>query len=116
MDETLERNFELEAELCGAIQKHRVVRLRYAGDEMWRYFQPQAVYWSTTDRINVTGIQTRNEGRPEVAEPEVRNFELAQIAAVEVTDEEFEYDPSFDPTEERFANGIICLIHPVRIG
>jgi hypothetical protein len=116
MGEVLERNFELEAELCGAIQRHRVVRLRYADDEGWRYFRPQAVYWSTADRINATGIQTRNEARPEQDEPEVRNFELAQIAALEETGEEFEYDPSFDAGEERFANGIICVIHPMKLG
>ena len=116
MEETLNRNFELEATLCGAMQKHREVRLKYLDDEMWRYFRPQAVYWSTADHINVTGIQIRNEARPEQVEPEVRNFELAQISAVEITDVEFGYDPEFDPTEERFSNGIICVIHPVKMG
>ena len=98
------------------MQKHREVRLKYADDEVWRYFRPQAVYWSTVDHINVTGIQVRNEARPEQPEPAVRNFELSQITAVEMTDTEFEYDPEFDPTEERFSNGIICVIHPVKMG
>jgi len=44
----------------------------------------------------------------------VRNFELTHITIAETTDDEFEYDPSFDPTEERFSNGIICIIHPMK--
>ena len=116
MEETLSWNFELEAMLCGAIQRHREIRLKYSDDEMWRHFRPQAVYWSTVDHINVTGIQVRNEAAPEKLEPEVRNFELAQITAAVMTDIEFEYDSDFDPTEDRFSNGIICVIHPVKIG
>ena len=36
MEETSNRDFELEATLCGAIHKHKEVRLKYADDEMWR--------------------------------------------------------------------------------
>ena len=116
MVEALNRDFEMEETLCTAIQKHRVVRLKYADDAEWRIFRPQAVYWSTVDRINVTGIQTRNENDPSVTEAEVRNFVLAQIKDVQVTYEEFEFDATIDPTEERFANGIICIIHPMKLG
>lgn len=112
----LQRDFELEADLCTAIQKHRVVRLKYVDDTEWRTFRPQAVYWSTVDHINVTGIQTANENDPQFTEPQVRNFDLSQITDHQVTYEEFEFDSSLDPTEERFANGIICIIHPMKLG
>ena len=109
------RNLALEKQLCGAIQRHRVVRLKYADDPLWRTFQPQAVYESTVGHINVTGIQTRNDADLMQTEPEPRNFELARIVAVEVTDEEFDFDPAFDASEERFAQGLICLIHPLKL-
>ena len=112
----MNRNFELEGVICGAIQKHRELRLKYGDDKVWRYFRPQAVYWSTVDHINVTGIQVTNEARPDQVELAVRNFELSEISAVEVTEAEFDYDPEFDPSEERFSNGIICVIHPVKMG
>ena len=109
------RDLEMEATLCTAIQRHRVVRLKYADDTGWRTFNPQAVYWSTADRINVTGIQTKNENDPQLREPEVRNFELTQITDLHVTFEEFEFDSSLDASDERFAGGIICIIHPVKL-
>ena len=110
------RNFQLEQKLCDAIAKHRVIQLKYDKDIHWRTFEPQAVYKSTVDHINLTGIQTQDKNKPlKPNKREPRNFELRKIKTVEVTDIEFKFDPTFDPRDERFAHGIICVIKSSKI-
>jgi hypothetical protein len=111
------RNLALEKTLCEAIKKHLVIRLKYGKDIYWRTFEPQAVYKSTVDHINVTGIQRQDKNKPlQSPKREPRNFELSKISAVEITDIEFNFDPTFDPRDERFAHGIICVIKSSKIG
>ncbi len=110
------RNYQLENKLCEAIGKHLVIRLKYDKDIYWRTFVPQAVYKSTVDHINVTGIQTQDKNKPlKLPKREPRNFELSKISAIEITDTEFDFDPTFDPRDKRFAHGIICVLKPVKI-
>lgn len=110
------RNLVLENTLCEAIKKHLVIRLKYDKDLLWRIFEPQAVYKSTVDHINVTGIQTEDKNKPfRPPKREPRNFELSKISAVEITDTEFNFDPTFDPADKRFAHGIICVLKSIKI-
>ncbi len=110
------RNLVLEKTLCEAINKHLVIRLKYDKDIYWRTFEPQAVYKSTADHINVTGIQTQDKNKPlQPPKREPRNFELSKISAFEITDTEFDFDTTFDPGDKRFAHGIICVLKPVKI-
>jgi hypothetical protein len=50
--------------LCEAIQKQRVVHLRYQQDGFERTFEPHAVYISTKDNVCVSGTQTHNANKP----------------------------------------------------
>ena len=111
------RNHKLEQTLCDAIKKHLVIHIKYDKDLYWRTFEPQAVYKSTVEHINVTGIQTQDKNKPlKVAKREPRNFELHRIAAVGISNTEFKFDPTFDPRDKRFAHGIICVLQSVKIG
>lgn len=108
---------KLKDTICEAIGKHLVIRLKYDKDIYWRTFEPQAVYKSTLDHINVTGIQIQDKNKPlKPSKREPRNFELSKISAVEITDTEFKFDPTFDPRDKRFAHGIICVLKSVKIG
>jgi len=110
------RNIPLENTICEAIKRHLIIRLKYDKDLLWRTFEPQAVYKSTVDHINVTGIQTEDKNKlNKLPKREPRNFELSKISAVEITDKEFNFDPTFDPRDKRFAHGIICVLKSVKI-
>lgn len=110
------RNIQLEQKLCNAIGKHLVIQLKYDKDTYWRTFEPQAVYWSTVDNINITGIQTQNPNKPsELPKREVHIFKLSKITAIEVTDVEFKFDNTFDPRDKRFAHGIICVMKSIKV-
>lgn len=103
--------------LCDAIARHFVVHLKYDDDLFWRIFEPQAVYKSTVDKINVTGVQTQDKNKPlELPSRKPRNFELDRIKFIEVTDIHFKFDPTFDRYDKRFTNGIFCCIKPMKIG
>ena len=113
-------NIEIEKRkkiLCDAVNKLLIVKLKYGEDKIhWRTYEPQAVFTSTADNIDVTGIQTKDSAKPFDVKRKVRNFTLSKITALEITDDHFQYDPTFDPRHKRFANGIFCCIKPPKIG
>jgi len=101
---------QLKNTLCDAVSKRLVIQLKYDDDLRWRSFEPQAVYQSTADNLDVTGIQTQNPNSLTPSERKVRNFTLSRIKVVEVTQTQFEFDPTFDSTHKRFAHGVFCYI------
>lgn len=103
---------QLKVVLCDAVSKKLVIRLRYDNDLQWRTFEPQAVFTTTADNLDVTGIQTSNPNSLSHTERKVRNFALSMVKAIEVTQTQFKFDPTFDRTHKRFAHGIFCYIKP----
>lgn len=103
------RNHNLEKKLCDAIKKHNVIRLRYKGQLYSRTFEPYVIYTSTKDKILIGGTQTKDDSQP-LKKAEPHNFEVGLITALEVTDKVFQYDKRFDPNDEIYRNGIICVL------
>ncbi|MEZ5306190.1 MAG: hypothetical protein R2684_03475 [Pyrinomonadaceae bacterium] len=103
------RNYQLEHQICRAIKETKTLRIRYDRDTFWREFEPQALFISTADHVNVTGIQTEDKNKPQKGRMrEVRNFELMKINAIEVMELVFQKDQSFNRNDRRFENGLIC--------
>ena len=103
------RNLTLENQLCSAIKRHRVIRLRYKSQNYYRTFEPYIIYRSTKENILVGGMQTKDDSRP-FKESEPHNFEVEQISSLQITEETFKYDSRFDPTGKEYCNGIFCVI------
>src|SRR5437868_6822578 len=105
------RNLLLEQQLCEAMKRHQIIRLRYKGQNYSRTFEPYIIYYSPADRdrILIGGIQTEDDAKPlKLATP--HKFEVCLISALTFTDKTFEYDLRFDPTIDEYRNGIICVI------
>lgn len=64
IDRTTPRNFEIEQSLCEAIARRVLVEILYEGDIRARLFQPSAVYFASTNNVNLTGIQISNPAKP----------------------------------------------------
>lgn len=108
------RNIPLEQKLCDAIKRHRIVSLRYKGQLYSRTFEPYIIYRSTKDKILLGGTQTRDDSQP-TKPPEPHNFEVKLISALTVTDDVFKYDDRFDPANDIYRNGIICIIKRLKV-
>jgi hypothetical protein len=106
------RKFPVKDQLCEAVSRRLEIRLKCDDDNRWRTFQPRAVFVSAADKICVTGIQTRDPAKPRHIKPQVADFEVSNIAALKLTGVHFEYDPAFDPLDDRFAKGLVCFVQP----
>jgi hypothetical protein len=103
------RNFDFERKLCGAISKAFRVRLQYDDDHAFRLFEPYAVYESTANKVLVVGQQIENLEKPyDRFEP--RNFEVAKIRSLSISETTFSPNRNFNPQDKRYANGFICRI------
>ncbi len=103
------RNYGREQALCGAIRERRLVRLMYDDDRAARIFAPHAVYPSTTGKVCVSGVQLVNPDDP-IGNQKPRNFEVALITHLVVTDTTFVPDRRFNPHDEQYREGIICRV------
>lgn len=103
------RQLGIERQLCEAIGRQVTVRLRYKDDFAERVIAPYGVYFSTTCKVNLTGTQIDNPGKPS-DKWEPRILEVGLVRSVTITDTEFKPDPRFDPSEPRYQNGFICRI------
>lgn len=110
------RNLLLERQLCEAIKRHLIIRLRYKGQNYSRTFEPYVIYHSPADkdRILIGGIQMKDASKP-LEKPSPHKFEVNLISALTVTDETFKYDLRFDPTLDEYRNGIVCVIKRVKV-
>jgi len=95
--------------LCAAIASHQLVRLRYQDDLQFRVFAPHIVYRSSTGKTLVAGTQINNPAEP-LERNEPRNFDLAELTALEVAGEKFRPHHDFDRHDKRYRNGTICVI------
>ncbi len=85
------------------------MRLEYDQDFAPRLFAPHAVYRSTRNKINVSGMQIDNPMQP-LDRLAPRIFEIGRIRAVEITMHHFQPDSQFTRSDPRYRNGIICSV------
>lgn len=100
------RNLACERKLCEAITTRRLVEFRYEGDVAFRLFAPHAVYYSTPDRVSISGAQLQNPGDL-LASHTPRVFGVATIRGVRITSHQFSPDPGFSRCDPRYKKGII---------
>ena len=101
-----ERNYQFEQELCKAISKRVLIRLKYDTDTVERTFAPYGVYNSNTGKVLVCGIQTDNPADPSEHD-KPRNLEVGKIISISLTNIGFIPDDRFDPTDKKYRNGFI---------
>lgn len=95
------RRPDLEKLLFEAIRSKTVVTLRYDGQPTEHSFEPHGVYVSGEQRYCVTGQVVRSG---------LRNFEIARIDALQLTDKAFTPRAGFDPRDAEYAQGIVAWI------
>jgi hypothetical protein len=103
----LRRSVYLESLLCIAIRKRVLVKLHLKEYIVERLFEPTVVYLSRKHQLCVTGIQIADLEKP-LNNLEARNFEIAEITSVMLTEQAFVIDPVVDRFDGKYANGIIC--------
>ena len=103
------RRHDLERRLCEAVRARVLVRLRYKDDVSERLIAPYGVYTSTKDKVLLACTQIDNPGKP-LDRWEPRNLEVGLMTSVTLTDEKFQPDPRFDPSDARYQNGFLCRI------
>ena len=101
------RSVYLESLLCIAIRRRVLVILQLKEYIAERLFEPTVVYLSSKHRLSVAGIQIADPGKP-LNGLEVRDFEVAEIRSVLLTERAFVIDPVIDRFDGKYANGIIC--------
>ncbi|PVX27912.1 hypothetical protein DD559_19435 [Sphingomonas pokkalii] len=89
-----------------AIDARRLLSLRYDDDVLPRSFQPAALYFSSGEKVCVTGIQISNPAELQ-SNGEPRVFEVGRIRTVEITDQPFRQPATIDRSDSRYAGGII---------
>jgi hypothetical protein len=103
------RNHQFEHDLCNAISKRVLVKLKYDTDTVERTFACYAVYHSSTGKVLVVGTQIDNPAEPsENYKP--RNLEIGKLQSVRLTDIGFIPDERFDPNDKRYINGFLGRI------
>lgn len=103
------RRLDFERLLCEAIDKEKLVSLRYEGDLQAREFEPGIVFHSqkNRDKINVGGCQIKNPNTyGEDMTPHY--FEVGKIAMLALTEKPFVVRERVDILDPRYKNGIIC--------
>lgn len=95
--------------LCDAIDRLKVVQIKYDDDLIARDFAPDAVYRNDKYELLVDGIQLHNPAEP-TKRNVPRNFFLNKITSVAITSKSYDPNPSFDPRAERYKSGIICSV------
>lgn len=108
----MSRNLILEEQLCKAIKNRNIVKFQYENDSHYRIFEPYAVYYSSTDKISVSGIQIKDESKS-FLRPEPHNFEVALINNLSITSETFEVSLKFSSFTVKYDLGVLCAIDRV---
>jgi hypothetical protein len=104
------RNFRFERDLCAAIARRVLVKLRYDDDVVERTYAAYGVYRSTKDKVLLCGTQIDNPVES-LYRFEPRNLEVGKIRSLSLTSNTFIPDRRFDPHEERYSKGFICRIN-----
>jgi hypothetical protein len=103
------RRFDLEAALDDAMTKRVRVELRYEHDWAVRGFEPTAVYWTSKQKVCVSGVQVSNANDP-MDQSGPHNFEVGRITALALTDIKFVPDPRFNRFDAKYRHGIISSV------
>jgi hypothetical protein len=101
-----ERNHAFEALIAEAIAGRRLVALRYKGEITSRLLAPHILFWSTQDKVCVTGPQVEDAGEA-WHRSEARTFEVGLISELRLAEEQFVPDDRFDRHDERYRTGVI---------
>ena len=72
-----------------------------------RLFEPTVVYLSRAHKLCITGAEIADPAMP-LQNLEVRNYDIAAIRSVFLTEQAFVVDLVFDRFDGKYANGIIC--------
>ena len=99
----------IQDEICAAIKERKVIKFTYGREIATRTFEPFVVYKTKSKHIHVSGFQSHNTANP-LDKRGWRNFEVADITSLVVTDEVFTLDQSFNPSNTRYAAGVICYV------
>jgi hypothetical protein len=106
----LRRSVYLESLLCIAIRRRVLVKLHMREYVAERLFEPTVLYLSRKHQLCVSGIQIADLEKP-LNDLEARNFEIAEIRSVLLTEQAFVIDSVIDRSDDRYANGIICATY-----
>jgi uncharacterized DUF497 family protein len=105
-----QRNYQFEQELCNAISKRVLVKLKYDTDTAERTFACHGVYYSTNAKVLVVGTQIDNPAEPsENNQP--RNFEIGKLTSISLTEIAFIPDERFNPSDKRYSSGFIAKVY-----
>jgi WYL domain len=104
------RVYETERRLCHAIIHRVLVELRYKDDLVWRTIAPYAVFHNAQGGVCLSCYQVSNPMQPQ-DDDEPRNFTVAEIVSLQLTDRHFLIDPRFNPRDRKYAHGsVICMV------
>lgn len=104
------RRLDLEKTLCDAIKEQKIVHLRYGNEFHSRTFEPYIIYKSSTDKILVHGIQTKDDSKP-LKPAKKHNFEIGLINSLSITDNIFSPDTKFSSFEKEYSSlYVFCAI------
>jgi len=95
--------------LCDAIRARTLIKFRYRDSLQERTFAPYIVYRTADGHLHLSGYSEFNPVKP-LERHEWRNFEFDEISGLSITKEAFTPDATFDPTNKRYAAGIICHV------
>jgi predicted DNA-binding transcriptional regulator YafY len=93
-------------DLIEAVRAHRVVELRYGGQEA-RVVHPHAVYRAASGGLFMDGVQVSGATRSG-ALPGWREFALMRIVDLHVLDARFEPASDFNRHSERYQHGLLA--------
>jgi len=91
-------------ELTAAISGQRVISLRYLRNHNAagpRTVQPHALFQTSTGEIRLDAVQVAGDTSRDAIFPAWRAFDLTLIADLELLDDDFDRDPTFNPDNPR---------------
>lgn len=101
----------LEQLLRDAIATRTAVELSYQGDPPTpRVVHPHALYRTSTGKICIDGYQVAGPTTSGGKLPDWRPFDLAKITSAQPLADTFSIAPGYDPSGQKYANGLLAFI------
>jgi hypothetical protein len=105
----LPRNWAAEATLCDAVRRRVHVELQYDQDASYRLIAPYVVFRPEDGDVCLSCYQVTNPAKPQDGH-EPRNFTVAKIKGLRLTERPFTVDPRFNRADAKYRNGVLCSV------
>jgi hypothetical protein len=86
-----------------------MVELRYDDDVSYRLVAPYVVFEPESGDVCLSCYQVRNPEKP-YDDHEPRNFTVAKITVLRLTETAFSVDPRFNRADPKYRNGVLCSV------